>query len=179
MKSAELLKSNPSNSICIRYEDIVLDSIQTLGYVYKFLGLETLSEESLKNDLSQVRFKRTGSIYDKPFSDTNPRPVGIQLEGLTRWQDQLTAEQKQIILKLTWRCGNYFNYPLPRCDSTTAWLCFRKIPLINQRIKQIVRWISATLQLVLLTSSRSKIQLGDGIAPNKRYDEWVNQEVVM
>ena len=142
-----MVKMN-DRAIGIRYEGLVLDAEATLNNVYDYLGLSRLLPSEIQEGMDRIPFKRTGSVYDKPFDAENPRPVGIQTEGLGRWKKQLSAEQKQIICFLAYRPARYFGYRLTRPKDISLSFIFSQIRRRRDKIKQLLRWISSVLIIV-------------------------------
>jgi hypothetical protein len=144
-RCSKFLANMEERAIGIRYEDLVLDNQATLNEVYNFLNLKKLEPNLIEQSMGKVYFKRTGSVYDKPFDKDNPRPTGIQLEGLERWKQQLSEGQKQIIGSLSSHPARYFGYEVNQTKNPPFLGGFFSITAPIEGVKQLIRWISSIL----------------------------------
>jgi hypothetical protein len=94
----------PSQTVFLRYEDLVTSPFTVIPRLYDFLGLSPMPEDKLRNRLANMPYGAS--------LDSNERGAGLSTKPLGRWRKSLSTDAAELVAAICEKTAQRLGYDI-------------------------------------------------------------------
>tara|TARA_Y100000588_G_scaffold6808_1_gene8054 strand:+ start:1975 stop:3039 length:1065 start_codon:yes stop_codon:yes gene_type:complete len=108
-------RNHPTSCLKVYYEDLLVNPTTNLNNVFRFIEINTLSEPTIQNKISQLPFKRSNDY------SIGPTGLGLKSDTTDSWKAQLSHVELDLIKTITGKTARKLGYEIggPNTKLTT------------------------------------------------------------